>query len=119
MNKEYINLKPTPQGMADMLLTIYKDSSIPNDINMARKEIIKAMTIAYAYWYPDDPEYHIDGIKDNVLPITKDGATLCIHQIESELERSCANGYLTDAECDQLIKALNNYPSLNPTANNT
>ena len=59
-----IDLTPTPQGMVDALLLVYTDGTKPEDRRNARQNLIKAMTIAYAYWFgKTKPEYKIEGIE--------------------------------------------------------
>lgn len=58
-----VDCTPTPQGMADMLIAIIQGDGPMKDKDFARKEIIKAFKISYAFWYPDNPEYKLDGYK--------------------------------------------------------
>lgn len=57
------NIKPTPQGMADALIAIIRGDCTIENKKFARSEIIKAFEIAYAFWYPDEKEYQIEGFK--------------------------------------------------------
>jgi hypothetical protein len=57
-----IDLTPTPEGMANIMIALIENNS---NINLARTEISKAFRIAYAYWYPDKPEYKIPGLTIN------------------------------------------------------
>jgi hypothetical protein len=59
--QEYIDLTPTPDGMAQILYTLTERGD-SNGKATALAEITKAFRIAYAYWYPDKPEYRIAGI---------------------------------------------------------
>jgi hypothetical protein len=60
-NQEYIDLTPTPEGMAKIMYALI-ESGDGQGKSTALAEITKAFRIAYAYWYPDKPEYRIDGI---------------------------------------------------------
>ena len=59
--QEYIDLTPTPDGMAQIMFTLVRDGDEAGK-KLALAEITKAFRIAYAYWYPDKPEYRIEGI---------------------------------------------------------
>jgi len=46
-----------------MALIIISSNPNVNERAWARKELVKAMTIAYAYWYgKSKPEYKLEGI---------------------------------------------------------
>jgi hypothetical protein len=62
--QEYIDLTPTPDGMAKIVFTLARDGD-NNGKATALAEITKAFRIAYAYWYPEKPEYKIDGLNVN------------------------------------------------------
>ena len=62
--QEYIDLTPTPNGMAKIIFTLARDGD-NNGKATALAEIAKAFRIAYAYWYPEKPEYKIDGLNVN------------------------------------------------------
>lgn len=51
---ETVNLRPTPQGMVNMLLMIIQYSENEQDKIDARSTLIHAMQHAYAYWYPKE-----------------------------------------------------------------
>lgn len=57
----------TPQAMVDSLLLVIERSTDPKDREWARGELVKTMKIAYARWYPDKPEYQINGGDSKVL----------------------------------------------------
>jgi hypothetical protein len=57
------NIKPTPQGMADALIAIIQGDGTIENKKFARNEIIKALEIAYAFWYPDEKKYQIEGYR--------------------------------------------------------
>ena len=60
--QEYIDLTPTPDGMAKIMFTLVRDGDEAGK-KLALAEIAKALTIAYAYWYgATKPEYRIAGI---------------------------------------------------------
>jgi hypothetical protein len=59
--QEYIDLTPTPDGMAKIMFTLVRDGD-ESGKKLALVEMTKAFTIAYAYWYPNKPEYRIAGI---------------------------------------------------------
>lgn len=54
-----IDMTPTPAGMVNSLMAVIEGSTSAKDRAWARQELIKAMTIAYARWYPEKPEYRI------------------------------------------------------------
>jgi len=60
----FIDLTPTPNGMAKIIFTLARDGD-NNGKATALAEIAKAFRIAYAYWYPEKPEYKIDGLNVN------------------------------------------------------
>ena len=60
----FIDLTPTPNGMAKIIFTLARDGD-NNGKATALAEIAKAFLIAYAYWYPEKPEYKIDGLNVN------------------------------------------------------
>jgi len=64
--QEYIDLTPTPDGMAKIMFTLVRDGDEAGK-KLALAEIAKAFTIAYAYWYPEKPEYHIEGISGKAV----------------------------------------------------
>jgi|GEM_PF-2914252 hypothetical protein len=62
-NPNIIDITPTPERYVDMALIIISSNPNVNERAWARKELIKAMTIAYAYWYgKSKPEYKLEGI---------------------------------------------------------
>jgi len=73
---QYIKCQPTPEALVQMLLAILNNSRDPKDRAFAIKELNKAMRIAYAYWYPDDPEYRIKGINPKASFLDKAFDTL-------------------------------------------
>jgi len=64
--QEYIDLTPTPNGMAKIIFTLVRGGDEAGK-KLALAEIAKAFTIAYAYWYPEKPEYHIEGISGKAV----------------------------------------------------
>jgi hypothetical protein len=56
---QMIDLTPTPQGYVDACLLVITRSTSGADREWARVELIKAMTIAYATYYPNNPEYKL------------------------------------------------------------
>jgi hypothetical protein len=63
-NPNLIDITPTPERYVDMALIIISSNPNVNERAWARKELIKAMTIAYAYWYgKSKPEYKLEGIE--------------------------------------------------------
>jgi transcriptional regulator with XRE-family HTH domain len=64
--QEYIDLTPTPDGMAKIMYALIESGDSQGKAT-ALKEIAKAFRIAYAYWYPEKPEYHIDGISGKAV----------------------------------------------------
>jgi len=62
-NPNIIDITPTPERYVDMALIIISSNPNVNERAWARKELVKAMTIAYAYWYgKSKPEYKLEGI---------------------------------------------------------
>jgi hypothetical protein len=62
-NPNIIDITPTPERYVDMALVIISSNPNVNERAWARKELVKAMTIAYAYWYgKSKPEYKLEGI---------------------------------------------------------
>ena len=62
-NPNLIDITPTPERYVDMALIIISSNPNVNERAWARKELVKAMTIAYAYWYgKSKPEYKLEGI---------------------------------------------------------
>ena len=62
-NPNIIDITPTPERYVDVALIIISSNPNVNERAWARKELIKAMTIAYAYWYgKSKPEYKLEGI---------------------------------------------------------
>jgi len=62
----FIDLTPTPNGMAKIIFTLVRGGDEAGK-KLALAEIAKAFTIAYAYWYPEKPEYHIEGISGKAV----------------------------------------------------
>ena len=63
-NPNIIDITPTPERYVDMALVIISSNPNVNERAWARKELVKAMTIAYAYWYgKTKPEYKLEGIE--------------------------------------------------------
>jgi hypothetical protein len=77
-----IDLTPTPAGMVNSLLAVIEGSTSAKDRAWARQELIKAMTIAYARWYPEKEEYRIASPDTKVLMEAGTGKTAQIKDVQ-------------------------------------
>lgn len=81
-DNDYEVVNPTPQGMVDMLLEIYESNPKPEKRAYARQQLINAMRIAYARWYPKDPAYRLP---PKTYPETHQQGAISIENIPPEI----------------------------------